>query len=147
MSFALVASRTRCPYLISSMATLPSSLSWAANCWKLITRNTIKPMWTTSMLPSINSKVILSLKQTLRLTSTTIKWQPSARPSNSTWEDMSTTPSIGKTWPPSAREVESTLQKAHLSPSKLSNNLVPMITSSRSSPRRQSPFKVQDGDG
>lgn len=57
-------------------------------------------------------------------TSTTTRWQLLPRPLNSTWEDISTTPSTGRTWHPSVRVEANTLMKTHPSPSRLSANSV-----------------------
>lgn len=60
----------------------------------------------------------LSITQTPRPTSTTTASLPSARPSNLTSEDTSTTPSTGKISPPSVKAEVSTLPKPRPSPSR-----------------------------
>lgn len=87
------------------------------------------------------------MTQRPKQTSTTTKWLLFVKPLSSTWEDTSTTPSIGKTWPLLAKEEASTQLKTLSSHTKLLNNLEATITLLKNLQRKQCQSKVQVGDG
>ena len=132
---------------ISSTATLLCSQWSAANYSKSITKNITRPMSTISTPPSNNSMVPVTYIQTPNPTSTTTKWPHSAKPSSSTLEDTSTTPSTGRISPPSAREEDSTLLRSPLSPRRSSVSSVHMKILLTRWPKGQSPSRAQDGAG
>lgn len=77
----------------------------------------------------------------------TIKCLDLPKPSNSTSEDISTTPFTGKTSPQLEEVEDNTLEKIHLLHNKLSNNLAHTKHFKRNFQRRLFQFKDQDGDG